>query len=127
MIGDDIRRAIAAATPLSNPRLSEVEWDDVAAALAAASQGDERCPQVAGRCEKPLGHALLTVCDRDCTSSCHADDCEHHGHLPYIEGRDAALRDALIQRVGDAIGRKAALDTIDAAWRAVLAAEEERG
>lgn len=31
--GDTLRQAIAAACPLNNPRLSEVEWDDVAAAL----------------------------------------------------------------------------------------------
>lgn len=29
----------------------------------------------------------------------------------------ATLRNALIQRVGDAIGRNAAIDIIDAAWR----------
>ena len=36
MNGDDIRAAISAATPLGNPRLSEVEWDDVAVCLAIA-------------------------------------------------------------------------------------------
>jgi hypothetical protein len=24
----------------------------------------------------------LAVCQAECTSGCHADDCEHHGHLP---------------------------------------------
>jgi len=31
--GDDIRKAIAAASDLTNPRLSEVDWNDVATAL----------------------------------------------------------------------------------------------
>jgi len=34
LTGETLRGAIAAATDLINPRLSEVEWDDVAAALS---------------------------------------------------------------------------------------------
>lgn len=34
LTGETLRRAIAAASSLTNPRLSEVEWDDVAAALS---------------------------------------------------------------------------------------------
>jgi len=41
MTGDDIRRAIEAATSLTNPRLSEVEWDDVARELGRLDAADE--------------------------------------------------------------------------------------
>ena len=37
MTGADIRALIAATTPLLNPRLSEVDWDDVAAVLALSA------------------------------------------------------------------------------------------
>lgn len=29
--------------------------------------------------------ALLVECAEVCTSGCHADDCEHHGHAPADE------------------------------------------
>jgi hypothetical protein len=34
MTGADILRAVEATTPLINPRLADIDWDDVAAALA---------------------------------------------------------------------------------------------
>lgn len=34
LTGETLRRAIAAASSLANPRLSELDWDDVAAALS---------------------------------------------------------------------------------------------
>ena len=43
MTGRDILRAVEATTPLINPRLAEIDWDDVAAALDA-----ERAPRDGG-------------------------------------------------------------------------------
>ena len=37
----------------------------------------------------------------------------------YAEARDAALREALVERVGDAIGRQAAIDVVDASFAAI--------
>lgn len=80
MNGDDIRAAIAAATPLGNPRLSEVEWDDVAACLAialhAALREDElealrefRAWLVEGGALRDVGEdALDTLLDRVTTA-----------------------------------------------------------
>jgi hypothetical protein len=38
------------------------------------------------------------TCALDCTSGCHADDCEHHGHLPAPNHTRAALQ-SLRERV----------------------------
>lgn len=35
MTGADLLRAVQGTTPLINPRLADVDWDDVAAALAS--------------------------------------------------------------------------------------------
>ena len=49
------------------------------------------------------GEALLAECAEVCTSGCHADDCEHHGHLP--AERQVGLREALERHV-DATARR---------------------
>ena len=41
--GDDLRAAIAKATPLTNPRLSEVEWDEVAGVLRLPGESQDCC------------------------------------------------------------------------------------
>lgn len=43
--GEDIRSAIDRATPLVDPRLSEVDWDEVAGALRLATPGESREPE----------------------------------------------------------------------------------
>ena len=39
LTGDDIRVAISAASPLNDPRLSEIDWDAVAYELNTGSKG----------------------------------------------------------------------------------------
>lgn len=41
--------------------------------------------------------ALLAECDIVCTSGCHSDDCEHHGHIPAALGGDLISRTDLDQ------------------------------
>lgn len=82
---------------------------------------------------------LLTVCEQDCTSSCHASDCEHHGHppapLPSASDEGVALDvDVLARaytRTADRIGTKRGwtLDTwaeVAAEYARLTAAEESR-
>lgn len=34
-------------------------------------------------------HSVARLCAEVCTSGCHADDCEHHGHIPATDKRQA--------------------------------------
>lgn len=46
----------------------------------------------------PQPDPLLAECAEVCTSGCHSDDCEHHGHLPEVAlpvQDEPGLREAL--------------------------------
>ena len=58
MTGADILRAVEATTPLINPRLADIDWDDVAAALAVTLAAAP-APLDVSR----LARALRPMCD----------------------------------------------------------------
>ena len=76
---------------------------------------------------------MVVICAEDCTSACHASDCEHHGHLPdsYQRQVNEAVRTIKedwpewMRRNRDAVhqhpaGHRAGLE-LDAAWKRVEA------
>ena len=64
LTGDTLRKAIGAACSLVNPRLSEVEWDDVAAALSYITGIDETaaCPHPDTKLSSTTDGELI-ICD----------------------------------------------------------------
>ncbi len=51
-----------------------------------------------------LRRRALDECDEVCTSGCHADDCEHHGHLPLAARPDPVASEGLdVERLERAI------------------------
>jgi hypothetical protein len=77
------------------------------------------CPD----CLRPPGNPSCVTCRRETpdTPSTEALTDERAYVNAYIEGRDAAIREALVERVGDMVGKQAAMDVVDAAFRAALA------
>ena len=76
--------SLAAYEALVNDLLAATPAPDTGAEerLRTAERLQDAYERGASGAEERLRAALLRECEAVCTSGCHADDCEHHDHIP---------------------------------------------